>query len=233
MNLGDALGHHRVGDAALRRSALAPGIEAAGGDAQDTAHGAHGEVGLVRNHESEDFVDVASPLPANQAVAFARRSRSCCNWRTWRRSRLSSARSAVLKPTLPDNGLPLSLAAWPTQLVMDCAVTLNSRESSAGVRPARTSSTICCLDFSGYGGLALEICGSLNTKNDVSTEPGQLQLHSLVLASPHGRSVDDHELFHGTRHRHVMRLGLRRKPAFCWTFLRTVDRTTMWFSLPW
>jgi hypothetical protein len=58
---------------------------------------------------------------------------------------------------------------------MDCAVTLNSRESSAGVRPACTNSTICCLNCAGYGGLTLDIFGSLNTKNDVSTEPGQLQ----------------------------------------------------------
>src|SRR5690606_36618258 len=150
-------------------------VEAAGGDAQDTAHGAHREVGLVRHHESEDFVEVASLRPANQAVAFARMSRSCCSWRTWRRSRLSSSRSAVLKPSLPGNGLPLSMAAWPTQLVMDCAVTLSSRESSAGARPARTSSTICCLNSAGYGGLTLDIHGSLNTKNDVSTESGQPQ----------------------------------------------------------
>lgn len=59
---------------------------------------------------------------------------------------------------------------------MDCGVTLNSRESSAGVRPARINSTSCCLNCAGYGGLTLDICGSLNTKNDVSTEPGQLQL---------------------------------------------------------
>ncbi len=92
------------------------------------------------------------------------------------RSRLSSSRSAVLKPSLLGNGLPLSMAAWPTQLVMDCAVTLNSRESPAGVCPARTRSTICCLNSAGYGGLTLDLCGSLNTKNDVSTEPGQRHL---------------------------------------------------------
>ncbi len=77
MNLAYSFGHHRVGDAALGGRSLPPGIEAAGGDAQDTAHGAHGEVGLVRHHESEDFVEVASLRPANQAVAFAKMSRSC------------------------------------------------------------------------------------------------------------------------------------------------------------
>jgi hypothetical protein len=41
MNLADALGHHRVGDAALGRGTLSPGIETAGGNAEDAAHGAH------------------------------------------------------------------------------------------------------------------------------------------------------------------------------------------------
>lgn len=36
-------------------------------------------------------------------------------------------------------------------------VTLNSRDSSVGVRPARTSSTICRRNSAGYGGLDLDI----------------------------------------------------------------------------
>ena len=70
-------GHYPVGDAALGGRALSPGIEVDGGHTQDAAHGSHGEVGLVRHHESEDFVEVASLRPANQAVAFARMSCSC------------------------------------------------------------------------------------------------------------------------------------------------------------
>lgn len=46
---------------------------------------------------------------------------------------------------------------------------------AGGVRPGRTSSTICCLHSAGCGGLTLDLCDSLNTKNDVSAEPGQLQ----------------------------------------------------------
>lgn len=76
MNLTDALGHHRVGNAALRRRALAPRIEAAGRHSENLTHRSHREVGLVRHQESEDFVDVASLRPANQAVAFAKMSRS-------------------------------------------------------------------------------------------------------------------------------------------------------------
>jgi hypothetical protein len=76
-------------------------------------------------------------------VAFARMSRSIWTWRNCRRGRTSSSRSTVVRPSLPGRGLPSSMADWPTQLVMDWAVTPNSRESCAGERPARTSSTIC------------------------------------------------------------------------------------------
>lgn len=93
----------------------------------------------------------------------------------------------MLKPSLPGSGLPLSISAWPTQLVKDRAVTLNSRENSAGVRLARTSSTICCLNSAGYGDLNLDICGTLNTKNDVSTEPGQLQVQLQYGCLPRSR----------------------------------------------
>lgn len=44
---------------------------------------------------------------------------------------------------LPGKGLPASRAAWLTQFAMVCAVTLNSLDSSAGVRPALASSNIC------------------------------------------------------------------------------------------
>lgn len=60
-------------------------------------------------------------------------------------------------------------------------VTPNSCESSAGERPARTNSTICWRNSAGYGRRTLDICDSLNTKNDVSTESGQLQLQSQRL----------------------------------------------------
>ena len=92
---------------------------------------------LVRHHEPEDFVEVASLLPANQAVAFARMPRSIWTWRNYRRKRTSSSRSQVLRHSSPRKGLPSSMAAWTTLLVMDdWAVTPNSRESCAGERPA-------------------------------------------------------------------------------------------------
>lgn len=69
---------------------------------------------MVRHRESEDFVDVASLRPANQAVAFARMSRSIWTWRNWRRSHTNTSNSSVVRPFLPAKGLSLSMAAWPT-----------------------------------------------------------------------------------------------------------------------
>lgn len=74
------------------------------------------------------------------------------------------------------------MAPWPTQLVMDCAVRLNSREGS-GACAWHSSSTICCLKSAGYGGLTLDIFGSSNTKHDVFTEPDQLPEVSRVQVS--------------------------------------------------
>lgn len=52
----------------------------------------------------------------------------------------------------------------------------NSCASSSDVRPARTSPTICFLNFGGYGLLVLRIVDSILPKDQVSTKSGQLQL---------------------------------------------------------
>ena len=73
-------------------------------------------LGLARHHEFEEFEEFeefgepTSLFLANQAVAFARMSRSILSWRFSRRSRLSSSRSALLSPSLPGRGLPASRA---------------------------------------------------------------------------------------------------------------------------
>jgi len=142
----DGLGHHCIGDLACAGSTPQPLVIAAGRDAQDTAEGMHAcavGVGLVRIHEFVDGVDVFSLLAANQAVAFARMSRSCCTWRSCRRRRTSSSRSVPVRPYLPGSGFPRSRASCAIQLAMLCAVGPNSRDNSAGVRPARASSIIC------------------------------------------------------------------------------------------
>src|SRR6187455_2434757 len=102
-------------------------------------------------------------------------SRSCSSRLTWRRRRASSSRSAVLSTSLPGNGLPLSAAACATQAEMLCEVTPNSRESSPGVRPVCTSSTIWRLNSAGYGGLDWGMSDSFLGQDQVSVKSAQLQ----------------------------------------------------------
>jgi len=61
-----------------------------------------------------------------------------------------------------------------TQLRIDWAVGSNSRDSSSGVRPERTNSTIRRRYSGGYGGRLLGIADSFLPKDEVSTESGQL-----------------------------------------------------------
>ena len=136
----------------------------------------HGDFGLVRVHEFVDPMDVLSPLPANQAVAFARMSRSCCTWRNCRRSRTNSSRSALLSTSRPDEGLPSSAAACATHFPMLVALQSNSRASCVAERPARTSSTICRRNSAGYGGFGVGISDSFFRKDEVSVKTGQLHI---------------------------------------------------------
>jgi hypothetical protein len=73
----DALGQHGVVDCALVGCSVAPGVVAARRDLQHPAHRCDLGVGLVRVHEFVDPMDVLPSLAANQAVTFARMSRSC------------------------------------------------------------------------------------------------------------------------------------------------------------
>ena len=61
---------------------------------------------------------------------------------------------------------------------MLCAVTPNTRDSTAGVRPACTSSTIWSQNSAGYGGLVLSILDSFFREDEVSAKQGQLQICS-------------------------------------------------------
>jgi hypothetical protein len=61
--------------------------------------------------------------------------------------------------------------------------TPNSRDNSAGVRPAIASSTICCLNAAGYGGLVFPISDSFFPQDEVSAKFGQLQFTYSVFAS--------------------------------------------------
>jgi len=134
------LGRQRdIGTLSIRHRTSQPGIEATLGDLEHAAPDPYREAGLVRFHESEERFGFAELSLANQAAAFERISRSSLSWRFSRRNRLSSARSSVVSPPSPR---PASRASCLTHSAMDQGVGPNSLDSSRGLRPARTSSTI-------------------------------------------------------------------------------------------
>ena len=99
---------------ASTRHTLFPVVVAAAGDFEDFAHGAYRKLGLVGGNQRVDGVNVLSPLCANQAVAFARMSRSSSTCLSLRRRAMSSSRSALLNVGAgPDDDLGV---AWLTQL---------------------------------------------------------------------------------------------------------------------
>jgi hypothetical protein len=100
-------------------------------------------VGLVIPHESEEPLELLGIVlvsRANQAAAFERMSRSCFKRRTSRRKRASSARSALVRPSVR---LPASRAACWIQFRIVWADGSNSRDNASGVRPASASAISC------------------------------------------------------------------------------------------
>jgi len=91
--------HRQLGIANRTRRGLAslPGVITALRHTKHSTHRAHRKLGLNRDHEFVDPLDVLSPLPANQAVAFARMSRSSCFAR-YSRTR-AAARRACARPS--------------------------------------------------------------------------------------------------------------------------------------
>ena len=124
----------------------APRVVPARGDSEHSGHRGDSKLGLIRSHEP---VDLPGTVPrANQAVAFAKISRSSRRRRISRRRRRSSSRSAVLGPS-PRR--PSSRSACTTQLRIACAVgstlvttlpdsvRLAPTQSSGAGTPARTA----------------------------------------------------------------------------------------------
>src|SRR5229473_777134 len=132
---------------ARRRLALGPRVIAARGDCEHATHRSHRILGLVRRYEPEDFLGVVSASLANQAVAFARISRSSFTLRSSRRSCVNSSRSVLVSKS---RRLPPLASARATQLRIVCAVGSNSFASASGLRPDWTSSTIFCRNSGGY-----------------------------------------------------------------------------------
>ena len=114
----DFRGQRGVHQGSRRGRPLHPRVIAAGGDAQDAAHHGDGVTGPVLAHELEPFGGITSVSRANQAAAFERISRSNLSWRISRRRRLSSSRSAVVRPSARR---PSSRSACATQLRIACA----------------------------------------------------------------------------------------------------------------
>src|SRR6266849_2465403 len=132
---------------ARRRLALYPRVIAARGDCKHATHRSHRILGLVRRYEPEDFLGVVSASLANQAMAFARISRSSFTLRSSRRSCVNSSRSVLVSKS---RRLPPLASARATQLRIVCAVGSNSFASASGLRPDWTSSTIFCRNSGGY-----------------------------------------------------------------------------------
>ena len=75
------------------------------------AMGAIGKTGLVCAHEPEDPDGSVPVSRANQAAAFDKMSRSSRRWRTSRRSRANSSRSAAARPGAASSRRPSCLSA--------------------------------------------------------------------------------------------------------------------------
>ncbi len=106
---------HDVGLLARAHRTLQPAIEAAGRNLECFAQGAHGKFGLIGCNQVVAGVNVLSLLWANQAVAFARMSRSICTCRNLRRRSMSSWRSLAFNARASPEPMPLAASAWRTQ----------------------------------------------------------------------------------------------------------------------
>src|SRR5512145_2166431 len=137
----------RIFQWARRRPALCPCVIATRGDCEHATHRSHRKLGLVRRYEPEDFLGVVSASRANQAVAFARISRSTLSLRLSLRRRPSSSRSSLVRTSWR---LPPLASACATQLRIVCADGSNSFASASGLRPDWTSSTIFCRNSGAY-----------------------------------------------------------------------------------
>jgi hypothetical protein len=92
----------------------------------------------------------------------------------------------VLPPELKFPPFRGRFTAWDSSRALRwfaCAVGSNSRDSSSGLRPDRTNSTICRRNSGGYALLLFDIVDSSFPKDEVSTKRGQLQ------ASPAGMAA--------------------------------------------
>src|SRR6185437_12897644 len=163
----------------LRHRSVLPVIEPRSGDLKQPAHDAHRVQGLILIHESEERFEFGTVSCANQAAAFDRISRSICSRLFSRRRRVSSSRSAVVRPPSPR---PSSRSACLTHRLIAQMEGPNRCERSLSGWPARCSSTIWCWNAFGYrfpnfdfDTVDLTMADTSNSHSRVCTKAGQVQ----------------------------------------------------------
>src|SRR5688572_3041984 len=109
--------------------------------------------------------------PRGADHTFERISRSSRKRRFSRRSRLSSSRSAVVRPPSPR---PRSRSACLTHIRIDQVVQPYSFDSSLNECPARYNSTICRRNSGAYRFWGFPIADSSSLDHEWSTEAGQV-----------------------------------------------------------
>src|ERR1700687_5977036 len=173
MNRCDPCTQCRIGVRPRRGWPFLPRVVAAGGDFQYSAHGGDPVTGLIRVHELERRDGTEPVSVASRSAAFPNTPRSSRSTRFSRRSRLSSSRSAVVRPSLRSpSSSPACLTHWRIAL----AEASNSRDNCAIGRPVRANSMIRRRYSGAYGGWVLGIGGRLLPFSPTpSTKAGQLQ----------------------------------------------------------
>ena len=148
VNLHDPFRQSHIGLRSCRQRPLEPRVVPTGGDFQDPAHRGYFIEGLIGFHELVDSPWHRVGLPSEPGRGF------CKDLPLLSQLPILAAQSSDLLPLLvirPSLRRPSSRSACRIQIRIAWADGSNSRDNSWGVRPARTSSTICRLNSGGYG----------------------------------------------------------------------------------
>src|SRR5215217_2220924 len=192
MDLGDPDGQALILDRPRRRLARLPGMKSRPADIEHAAHDRDRVLGLLRGDEPEDPHRVSLSL-AKKAAAFFRMSRSSARIRFSRRSRRSSSRSSVVKPS----ALPSSTSTWRDQFRNDCSEHPSSRANCGIGRPLdlsnRTASARNSFEYGGVFGIDRHPLQRARwPSRQMSTKPGELQTMGREWAYGRSYPTSDH-----------------------------------------
>src|ERR1700687_3948904 len=146
MDFDDEFAQSRVLFLARAHRPGTPGVVAARGDLERAAQEPDLVGGLLAVDELEHGYRIELVSPAKKTAAFFSTSFSWRSRCTSRRSRVSSPRSSLVKPSLRR---PSSRSACLSQLRRLCPETPSSLASSSGLRPARSARTASVREASG------------------------------------------------------------------------------------